>query len=265
VNPYLFGCFVLLGIWALCLLAVHLGKGSGALREFWWSSLTCLLLGVTEPLFVHEYWSPPSILSVGRWDLESFLFCFAIGGITAALPELPAAEELFHEASFRLWSLQQRITGAVMGWLCPAPPGSSGDTAPHSELRLTKRELTQDNMILAAAFMGTFGATSQLHVNIIYASSLTCFVMAGFIGWRRPNLRWRILAGGFNFTLVYAVVLEVVWIYDHDFFTKYWNWPQLSKISILHAPVEEYLFALTLGLSWAPLYHAWKDARLAAA
>src|SRR6266853_3085195 len=86
--------------------------------------------------------------------------------------------------------------------------------------------------------------------------------MAGFIGWRRPNLRWRILAGGFNFTLVYAIVLEVVWLYDHDFFDRYWS-THLSGIKIIHAPAEEYLFALTLGLLWAPLYHAWKDARLA--
>ena len=107
MNPYLFGCFVLLGIWILSLLAVRRWKGSGARREFWWSSLTCLLLGATEPLFVPEYWFPPSILKVGRWDLESFLFCFAVGGITAALPEIPAAEEFFHEWSYRLWLLRR--------------------------------------------------------------------------------------------------------------------------------------------------------------
>lgn len=42
------------------------------------------LLGFTEPIFVPEYWNPPSLLDLAQrtgFDLESLVFCFAIGGI----------------------------------------------------------------------------------------------------------------------------------------------------------------------------------------
>src|SRR5713226_5729909 len=72
VNPYLFGSFVLMGFWSVGLFVVRRRHDVADLREFWWSSFACALLGVTEPLFVPEYWSPPSVLQIGRWDLESF-------------------------------------------------------------------------------------------------------------------------------------------------------------------------------------------------
>lgn len=50
-----------------------------------WSSLFTAPLGLTEPIFVPEYWSPPSLfdlaLSTG-FDIESLIFCFGIGGIS---------------------------------------------------------------------------------------------------------------------------------------------------------------------------------------
>ena len=44
--------------------------------------------GITEPLFVPEYWSPPSLFGLAQrtgFDIESFIFSFAIGGIAAVL------------------------------------------------------------------------------------------------------------------------------------------------------------------------------------
>lgn len=49
-------------------------------------SLATSLLGLTEPIFVPEYWNPPSLFDLGRgtgFDLESLIFCFAIGGLGA--------------------------------------------------------------------------------------------------------------------------------------------------------------------------------------
>lgn len=262
MNAYLFGCLVLLVMWAAALAALRRWRRQD-LPEFWWASLSCTLLGFTEPLFVPEYWSPPSVLKWGRWDLESFVFCFAVGGVTAVLPELPAARNLFYEASYRLWLLGRRIAELFRSRLLATAAVARTGSAPFSELKLAQSELTQDNMILVAAFLGAFGTTAHLGLNVIYDTAIACVAMAVFIGWRRPNLRWQILGGGAGFALVYGVVLRIVGAVYPDFYRSHWNLSALSGIWILGAPAEEYLFALTLGLFWAPLYEAWKSASLA--
>jgi len=53
-------------------------------REMLNVSLATSLLGLSEPIFVPEYWNPPSLFELAQrtgFDIESFIFCFAIGGI----------------------------------------------------------------------------------------------------------------------------------------------------------------------------------------
>ena len=54
----------------------------------WWASVYMAPFGLTEPLFVPEYWNPPSLFELAQktgFDIESFIFSFAIGGIGAVL------------------------------------------------------------------------------------------------------------------------------------------------------------------------------------
>lgn len=54
----------------------------------WRVSLATAVFGLTEPIWVPESWNPPSLLELVRrtgFDMESFIFCFAIGGIGAVL------------------------------------------------------------------------------------------------------------------------------------------------------------------------------------
>ncbi len=54
----------------------------------WRTSAFLALFGLTEPLFVPAYWNPPSLFELARrtgFDLESFIFAFAIGGVGAVL------------------------------------------------------------------------------------------------------------------------------------------------------------------------------------
>src|SRR5581483_12096076 len=56
-------------------------------REMAGVSVGTMFLGLTEPLFVPEYWNPPTLGDLARttgFDLESLLFSFAIGGIVFA-------------------------------------------------------------------------------------------------------------------------------------------------------------------------------------
>ncbi len=51
-------------------------------------SLWTMLFGLTEPLFVPRYWSPPTLFNLAAntgFDVESFIFSFAIGGIGSVL------------------------------------------------------------------------------------------------------------------------------------------------------------------------------------
>lgn len=55
-------------------------------KSMMWASLFTAPFGLTEPLFVPEYWTPPSLLNLAErtgFDIESLIFCFAIGGIGA--------------------------------------------------------------------------------------------------------------------------------------------------------------------------------------
>src|SRR5512147_397488 len=54
----------------------------------WWASLFMSPFGLTEPLFVPEYWNPPSLFDLARrigFDVESLIFSFGIGGTGAVL------------------------------------------------------------------------------------------------------------------------------------------------------------------------------------
>ncbi|PIN93121.1 hypothetical protein COU56_03855, partial [Candidatus Pacearchaeota archaeon CG10_big_fil_rev_8_21_14_0_10_31_9] len=56
-----------------------------------WVSLLTMPFGLTEPLFVPEYWSPPSLFNLAvktGFDIESLIFCFAVGGIGTVIYEL---------------------------------------------------------------------------------------------------------------------------------------------------------------------------------
>ena len=62
-----------------------------------WASVLTAPLGLTEPLFVPAYWSPPSLFNLARttgFDIESLIFSFGIGGVGAVIYNLLTGREL---------------------------------------------------------------------------------------------------------------------------------------------------------------------------
>ena len=254
MNPYLFGCLLLLGLWAVTFVIVML-KGDGRNRdEFWWGSLVCSLLGFTEPLFVPAYWDPPSILAYGRWDAESFLFCFGIGGISAVAPEWRLWRRAFQSVDRALWRV-------VRWFLAPFRRLTGTDTPPADGIALTAEEIKRENALLLAMFLASFGFTAHTGLNVIYNAALASVAMGVYIAWRRPALRWQVWSGALLFMLIYAIVLQVVELFYPTFYLDHWNLKALSGIWLWNAPLEEYLFAATFGAFWTPLYEAWRDQR----
>ena len=255
MNPYLFGCGILFAWWLLVCFIVHTRGTARNRHEFWWGSFACSLLGFTEPLFVPEYWNPPSVLAYGRWDLESFIFCFLVGGIAGVAPEWRPLRRMFLSIDYGIWRLSrgiydwyQRLTGAER-------------LQARNEVVLSDDDMRRDNAILGAIFLGGFGFTAHLGLNVIYDAALTCLLVGAYVAWYRPRLRWQVWAGGIIFTVMYTVVLVLTGLRYPTFYDDYWNLPQLSGVRIVGAPLEEYLFAFTMGVFWAPLFESWRSER----
>src|SRR3989337_2465632 len=85
MHEWLMFSLILLRIWfAIFLFRPFVRK------EMFWVSLFTMPSGLTEPLFVPEYWNPPSLFDLAArtgFDIESLIFSFAVGGVAAALYE----------------------------------------------------------------------------------------------------------------------------------------------------------------------------------
>ena len=266
MNPYFFGSLILMAMWLFTYWRVRRRKKTQDVREFWWASWTCFLLGMTEPLYVPAYWDPPSLLKFYRWDFESFIFCFAIGGISAVFTELPGVKQAAKTVDHFLWEIFGRAIRGIRRMFGPEVHQPSAQRihpgrvfVEPEQLKLRQDDL--DNTILVIFFIAMLGATAQLNINIIYDAAIVCLSTAVLIWWRRPGLRWKIVGGALTFTVLYTVVLTTTHAFYPDFFS-YWKLDQLSHIFIFSAPLEEYVFAFTFGAFWSPLYEAWKHEKL---
>ena len=85
-NVWFIWSLIILALWAI----TYLSK-KGHRKEMLKMSLITMPFGLTEPLFVPEYWFPPSLFDLAKktgFDIESLIFSFAIGGIGTVLYNL---------------------------------------------------------------------------------------------------------------------------------------------------------------------------------
>ena len=193
----------------------------------WRTSAFMALFGLTEPLFVPAYWNPPSLFELARrtgFDLESFIFAFALGGIGAVL--------------------YNGLTGMEM-----APVDERERRHPRHRMH-------------RIALLTTFVAFPILYVlpwNVIYASIAAMLVgtIAGLLC--RPDLLRKTWIGGLLFLAFYIVFLVGLKRSAPGYIEEVWNLPALSGVVWYGLPLEELLFALSFGLYWAAAYEhfAW--------
>lgn len=195
------------------------------LRVSAWTSL----LGLTEPIFVPAYWNPPSLFDLAQkthFDLESFIFSFALGGIAFVIYEwfFPARHERISAAE--MYSPRHRYH---LWALFSAP----------------------------IIFLTLLIVTS---INPIHATTITLF-SGGLLTWYcRPDLKKRMLVSALIFLTVYfAWFLILVALYP-GYVEKVWNLEAISGILIAGIPLEELLFALGVGFLWSSIYEhvAWR-------
>ena len=194
----------------------------------WWASALMAPFGFTEPIFVPEYWNPPSLFDLAQrtgFDIESIIFSFAIGGIAAVLYNIILRKHM------NLLTTAERHQGR------------------HRLHRLS----------LAVPFIA-FPILYFLPWNPIYAGITAMALGALAAVMCRPDLRSETLLGGILFCALYASFLLALKWSAPGYIEQVWNLRALSGIMIYGIPIEELIFGFSFGLVWSGIYEhfTWK-------
>lgn len=185
-------------------------------------SLWTSLLGLTEPLFVPEYWSPPSLFDLAMrtgFDLESLLFAFGVGGIIVV-----AYDWIFkaHHDDMRSMRTMPRHR--------------------YHLLALLSAPIVFVVLLLLTEF-------NPIHISIIALS------IGGLATWYcRPDLKQKMLTSALLFLGFYFLYfLTLIYTYP-GYVERVWNLPAISGVLVFGIPLEELLFAASIGFFWSSVY-----------
>jgi hypothetical protein len=210
--------------WAALFVAAPTSRRSMLLA----SALTAPF-GLTELWFVPKYWNPPSLFDLAHrtgFDIESLIFCFAIGGLAAA--------------GYRV-----------------LVPTSEHALAPQARNSYAHR---WHRAALASPFF-VFGVLLMLPWNPIYAGIVALFAGALASGLCRPDLWRNTFVGGLVFLAIYAVFLMGLKLVWPGYIEAVWNLGDLVAWQPAGLPLEELLFGLGFGLYWSSVYEhvTWRQ------
>lgn len=217
---YILWSVILLVLWALVFASL---RSPASRREMLATSTLTALLGLTEPLFVPEYWNPPTLFDLAQrtgFDIESLMFAFAVGGLAGTLYE----------------------------WLFPV----SHRPMPAAD-RQGRRHRWHAAALLSPALV--FLALYPIDgLNPIYAVIVALGIGGSLAAWCRPDLLRKMLAGAALFGAFYFLFfLSLVWVYP-DYVDSVWNLAGISGLLLFGVPLEEVLFAVSLGFLWSGAY-----------
>lgn len=188
----------------------------------WRASLATAVFGLTEPLFVPEYWNPPSLFDLAQrtgFDVESVVFAFAIGGVGAVL-----------------------YNALTRAHLAPVPAGKQREPL-HRFHRMAL-------LVPYAAFV----PLALLPWNTIYAAIVALLLGSAASVLCRPRLAKQTLTGGALFLGIYVVfMVGLIW-FAPGYIAQVWNLPALSGVLVYGIPLEEFLFGAAFGLYWSGVY-----------
>jgi hypothetical protein len=186
------------------------------------ASLLTAPLGLTEPLFVPEYWNPPSLFGLAQqtgFDIESVLFCFGLGGVGAVLYNAIARR------TFEAVPLEERCHSRHRHhWLAPVTP----------------------LLVFPALFPGGW--------NPIYPAIIAMLTGAAANVTCRPDLLGKTVIGGALFLAYYSLLFIVFQASAPGYVEQIWNWGAISGVRVKGIPIEELLFAGAFGCYWSGAY-----------
>jgi hypothetical protein len=185
-------------------------------------SVLTMPFGLTQPLFVPGYWNPPSLFDLAQrtgFDIESLIFCFAIGGVGAVLYNIATNQDLRplgreERTSWRHHYHRIALLVPVVAFpvLCSTPL----------------------NPIYSAIAAMAFGG----------AATAAC----------RPDLKSKTLVGGCLFAVYYAIFMLLLELSAPGYIARVWNLRALSGVMVGGVPVEELLFGFAFGTYWSGIF-----------
>lgn len=188
----------------------------------WRASLATAVFGLTEPLFVPDYWLPPSLFELARrtgFDIESLIFAFAIGGVGAVL---------YHALT--------RTQVAPVAAIARSEP------------------LHRFHRLALGVPVVAFVPLALLPWNPIYAAVAALILGSAASVLCRPSLARQTLTGGALFLGFYAVFMVGLAWSAPGYIDQVWNLPALSGVLVYGIPIEELLFGAAFGLYWSGVY-----------
>ena len=191
-------------------------------RAMLWASIYTTPFGLSEPIFVPEYWSPPSLFDLAArtgFDIESLIFCFGIGGLGSVLYNI--------------------ITRQI--------PVSITDNE-------RRQPIHRHHYIALSTPFITFAPLYFLAWNPIYPSIIAMLTGSIANTLCRPDLKRKTWVGGILFLTYYTIFLLGLDLTSPGYIERVWNLEALSGVSIAFMPIEELLFAVSFGLYWAGVY-----------
>lgn len=192
------------------------------------TSLATALFGLTEPLFVPAYWNPPSLFNLAQrtgFDIESLIFCFAIGGVGSVL-----------------------YNAITRRRLAPLP---------------IREVMHPRHRYHRAALYGPLAVFPALYFfpwNPIYPGIAAMAAGAIAAMLCRPDLVRKTLIGGGLFLAYYVLFMLGLKGFSPGYIERVWNLQALSGLLLYGIPVEELLFGFSFGMYWAGAYEhvTWK-------
>lgn len=215
-------------LWSLLLVIVWgiiytLIKDDKSKREMLNVSLWTSLLGFSEPLFVPEYWNPPSLFDLAHqtgFDIESLIFSFAIGGIAVVLYEYVFSTK--HEKMLNSSYLSSQHRFHL--WAILSTP---------------------------IVFIVISLVTS---LNPIYTTSIALALGGLATLYCRPDLRTKMITSALLFLTLYFIYFLTLILAYPGYVEQVWRLDSISGILIAGIPIEELMFALSFGFLWSSIY-----------
>ncbi|MFH1769183.1 MAG: lycopene cyclase domain-containing protein [Parcubacteria group bacterium] len=214
---YIIGCLIIFSVW---IIIYFLRKNIR--REMIWAGLAAAPFGVTEILWVPEYWNPPSLFNLIRelgFGIEDFMYMFLLGSLASVVYEFIERKKLVKTKRSRYLHLLPIL-------------------------------------ISLASFLALELIFSDYSV---YSAVFSLFLGAGVIYYIRKDLRIQILFGSIIFGILYIFLFYIFTFIFPDYIAKYYTLENFLGIYILSVPIEELLIGLSMGAFWSSIYEFVRD------
>lgn len=215
---WLIWSIIFLLLWAILYIFYKAGR-----RQMLRVSLWTMPFGLTEVLFVPDYWNPPTLFDLAQrtgFDVESLIYTFAITGIASVL----------YQIVFR------RVYEPL-----------------HPDDRHTMRHRIH-RYILATPFIVFILLATLTNLNHIYCSIFAMGAGAIATLFCRPDLNLKTWIGGSLFLVLYFVFFEILNVLYPGYVADVWDLKNISGILLAGVPLEELLFGFVFGMYWSSVY-----------